>query len=121
VLSANNLDRIMGHLGYPVTRYYSGMVYDGAVQLERYGGTIAENRVIGYLDDLDADLAKLKAGAGGANLIQADVLKWAQTPGGRLAGVYQDYARLQAQLAKTLELKIYSSVETSGGNTLTRG
>lgn len=111
----------MGHLGYPVTRYWSGAVFDACEQLEIYGGTIAENRVIGYLDDLDADLVKLKAGAGGANLIQADVLKWAQTPGGRLAGVYQNYARLQTQLAKTLELKIYSSAETTGGNTLTRG
>ena len=121
MLSASNIDRVMGHLGFPVTRYYSGAVFDACEQLEIYGGAIAEARVISYLDDLDANLAKLKAGADGANLIQADVLKWAQTPGGRLAGVYQDYSRLQMQLAKTLELKIYSSVETTGGNTLTRG
>ena len=121
MLSANNIDRVMGHLGYPVTRYYSGMVVDAAEQLEIYGGAIAESRVIGYLDDLDANLAAIKAGASGANLIQADVLKWAQTPGGRLAGIYQDYARVQSQLAKTLELKIYNQSESTGGNTLTRG
>ena len=120
MLSASDIDRVMGHLGYPVTRYYSGMVTDGAIQLERYGGALAEARIIGYLDDMDANLAKLKAGAGGANLIQADVLKWAQAPGGRLAGVYQDYARLQRQLAQSLDLTPYSPSGTSG-NTLSRG
>jgi hypothetical protein len=98
----------MGHLGYPVTRYYSGAVVDACEQLAIYGGTIAENRVIGYLDDLDARLLQLKTGAASANLIQADVLKWAQIPGGRLAGVYQDYARLQEAIGQyALELTIH--------------
>jgi hypothetical protein len=119
MLSANDRDRIMGHLAYPVTRYYSGAVFDACETLAIYGGSTAEDRVIGYLDDLDANLAALKAGASGANLIQADVLKWAQVPGGRLAGVYQDYSRLQNQLASALELTPYQQPQAS--NTLSRG
>jgi hypothetical protein len=119
VLSASDKDRIMGHLGYPVTRYYSGVITDACEQLEIYGSLIAEDRVIGYLDDLDANLVKLKAGAAGANLIQADVLKWAETPGGRLAGVHQDYARVQAQLANALQLSLYQQPQLA--NMLTRG
>lgn len=121
MLSASNIDKIMGHMGYPVTRYYSGVVTDACTQLALYGGSIAETRVIGYLTDMDADLAGIKAGAANANLIQADVLKWAEIQGGRVAGYYQDYARLKVQLANTLELTFYTQSNNNEAGTLTRG
>lgn len=117
MLSAANRDRVAAYLNYPVTLYYTGAIYDACETLERHGGTVAENRVVGYLDSLDAIDAALTSGADGAGLIKADVLEWAQ--GGRTTGYYRERGRIIGLLASTLDLKPYGV--SGSGNTLLRG
>jgi hypothetical protein len=121
MLSPEDLDRVIGHLEYPVVRYWVTAVADAATQLERYGGELAEARILGYLADLDAATQQLRAGASSASLIQADVLRWSDKGGGRLSGIQREYRRLQLLLAKALGLSLGASISQPEGNTLSRG
>lgn len=110
----------MGHLGYPVNQEWTAAVTAAAERLAKYGSSIAEERVIDYLDKLDNYLAAIDSGAGDANLIQADVLKW-RADGNQLTGYREEYTRIQRLLAQTLDLSIYRQEGAgSGGNRLSR-
>lgn len=121
MLSVADRDRAMGYLAYPVDEYYTAALYGACLQVEKYGGAIAETRIVGYLDRLDRLSTQIEIGADDAGLIQVDVLKWEPSGKVRINGLYQEYNRLRDLLFAALKLKPYSdSASGSGFNMLCR-
>jgi hypothetical protein len=98
--SAADVDRTMGHLGYPITAYWVQQITNA---LATVSGSVAEARIIGYLDDMDAAQAAIKAGAAGGMLKKADVLEWETTAKGGKSAPYLD-------LIKDLRMKLSASI-----------
>jgi hypothetical protein len=122
MLSAADRDRVMGHLEYPTDDYYTAAVFGACKNLERFGGTIAETRIIGYLNDLDALRVKIASSASNSTLIQADVLKWSDTKS-RSSGFENEYERLKRLLYAAFKLSPYTGAggASGSGNSLSRG
>lgn len=110
--SLSDVDRVMGHLGYPVDEFHHQYILDACTKVSAVGGVPAESRVIKYLDDLDTAHSGIVSGAGNGMLKKADVLEWAidSKSGGRNAGYIAVIKDLQKKLADALGIKKFSEM-----------
>jgi hypothetical protein len=113
--SLGDIDRIMGHLGYPVDEFHQQYIATACDKVSAVGGAPAEARVIGYINNLDTAQTGIVAGAGGGMLKKADVLEWAIDikAGGRSAGYLALEKRLRKMLADSLGIKEFSKMAYS--------
>lgn len=100
--AATTLDRVMGVLGLPVTRYYVELVQAALDEADIYGGAPTVARIEGYLSQYAAQELALNSDAANAGLIQADVLHW--SAGGKTSGVKAEMSRLRGLISKSLLL-----------------
>jgi hypothetical protein len=119
--SSGDVDRIMGHLGYPVDEFHQKYIMDACNKVSAVGGIPAEIRVIRYLNDLDAAHSGSVSEAGRGTLKKAETAEWVVDikAGGRSAGYFTMIKRLQKLLADTLGIKKFSEmryidIESSG-------
>lgn len=113
--SSGDIDRVMGHLGYPVDEFHRQYITNACDKVSAVGGASAEARVVGYLDNLDTAHDGIVAGAGGGMLKKADVLEWAIDikAGGRSAGYIAVEKRLRKMLADSLGIDEFSKMAYS--------
>ena len=113
--SLGDIDRIMGHLGYPVDEFHQQYITNACNKVSAAGGGPAEDRILGYLDDLDTAQRGIVTGAGGGMLKKADVLEWAIDikAGGRSAGYLTLEKRLRRMLADSLGIDEFSKMAWS--------
>lgn len=120
----SDIDRIMGWLCYPITKEYKSLVVAAGEVVSNVGGTIAENRIIGYLNELDALQIKFKDNStnGGSNLRKANNVEWGDE--GKDGGMKDLRGYYLNQLRTTLNLKphteLYSSSTGNVASTLYR-
>jgi hypothetical protein len=119
-ISASDIDRIMGHLCYPVTQYYVGMVSFSCELITKNGGFVAEDRLIGYLDTLDTLQENAIAGSltpdgdiDDRYLIKADVLEWQAPTVPKSTFIKRDYQLYLSKLFCMLGLEPH---DRGGGN-----
>lgn len=100
--ATTTLDRIMGILKVPLTRFYIEAVQDALDHAAVYGGEGAIARIEGYLTEYDTQKQASIEGIANAGLIQAGPLKWAL--GSRNAGYKAELAELKNAIALSLNL-----------------
>jgi hypothetical protein len=110
--SSADIDRVMGHLGYPVDEFHHQYITNACTKIIAVGGSATEDRVLKILEDLDTASSSIVAGAGGGMLKKADVLEWAIDikAGGRNAGYLTLEKRLRKLLADTLGIPEFSKM-----------
>jgi hypothetical protein len=113
--SLADIDRVMGHLGYPTDEFHHQYVTNACNKVSDVGGAPAEARIIGYLDALDTGHSGIVQGAGGGMLKRADVLEWAIDikAGGRSAGYLAVEKRLRRLLSDALGIDEFSKMAYS--------
>lgn len=115
--AATTLDRVMGVLSLPLTRFYIEAVQDALDHAAVYGGDAAIARIEGYLTEYDTQQAALTAAVANSGLIEAGPLKWAL--GSRNAGYNKEITRLRNSISAALNLA--HIMPRSGGVRLLRG
>jgi hypothetical protein len=113
--SLSDVDRVMGHLGYPVDEFHQKYILDACNKVSAVGGVPAELRVIRYLNDLDAAHNGIVSDADKGTLKKAREAEWEidLKAGGRSAGYFTTIKMLQKLLADALGIKKFSDLRYS--------